>query len=63
MHTEQYAVVKECGSYRFSIFHETLEEAKAEAIRLAEKEQSKFLVLKMVGFADKKQIPVEWRDF
>lgn len=65
MHPEQYAVVR-CNTraeYRFSTFHDSLEIAKAEALRLAEKEGVRFIVLKVVGIADKKPQPVEWQDF
>ena len=71
MHPEQYAVVRtspptqsHCGpSYKFTKFHETLEEAKAEATRLASLEKSRFIVLKMVGFAEPTAPPAVWSDF
>lgn len=34
-----------------------------EAMRLAEKEHCRFIVLKVIGFADKKPQPIEWQDF
>ena len=48
--------------YSFSVFHSTLEKAKKEAFRLAEKEGYEFLVLKVVGSANKIPYPVEWVD-
>ena len=60
MNQSQYAVVKDAGVFSFTKFHDTLDEAKAEAIRLAEKEQREFLVLKLVGYADVKINPIEW---
>lgn len=65
MNPEKYAVVR-CNNiteYRFGKFHDSLELARAEALRLAEKEGTRFIVLKVVGIADKKPQPVEWMDF
>lgn len=62
MPTEEYAVVRETGSqgYKFSTFHESLDIARAEAERLASKEKAKFIVLKVVGFAEPKPQPAVW---
>jgi len=65
MDKEMYAVVNigpRPGPYRFSVFHETLEEAQAEAVRICEKERAKVLVLKVVGRAEVKAQAVEWFD-
>lgn len=57
----QYAVVKQATPFRFTMFHESFEQAKAEAMRLAEVEHgSRFFVLKMVGYADLQPRPVEF---
>ena len=65
MHPEQFAVVKvdTNGVFRFSKFHDNFEIVKSEALRLAEKEECRFIVLKVVGYADKKPMPIEWYDF
>ena len=65
MHLEQFAVVRVDikGVFIFSKFHDTLEIVKSEALRLAEKEECRFIVLKVIGYADKKPMPVEWYDF
>ena len=39
--------------------HETLSEAKMEAVRLCEKERSRFFVLKAVESVQPKEVPVE----
>jgi len=46
---KEWAVVKTCSYYRFSLFHPTLDEARAEAERLCLKEGTEFLVLEVVG--------------
>ena len=57
----QYAVVKQATPFRFTMFHESFEQAKAEAMRLAKIEHgSRFFVLKMVGYADLQPRPVEF---
>lgn len=57
----QYAIIK-VGQlpYKFTKFHDTLEEAKDEAKRLCEIGNVRFLVLKVVGFADHAPNPVVW---
>lgn len=61
MHPDMYAVVKESHNrFEFSRFHETLEEAKEEAERLARKENACFYVMKVVGKAYVEQYPVKW---
>ena len=56
----QYAVVRQANIFEFTKFHESLEEARTEAERLARKEKARFFVLKMVGYVDRKEVPVEW---
>ena len=57
---EKYAVVKQATQFKFTMFHESFEQAKAEAIRLAELEKGRFFVLKIVGYADLQPRPVEF---
>lgn len=61
-----YAVVKVDMNglrYSFSVWHPTESEAKAEAIRLSEKENgAKFAVLKVVGLASREPNPVVYRE-
>jgi len=59
---EEYAVVREARGqkYQFTTFHESLELAREEAERLAAKEQTKFLVLKVVGYAEPQVTPIVW---
>ena len=55
-----YAVVKEDGAnYRFSKFHDTEQEAQAEAERLCRKERKSFLILKLIGFCHIEEVPVK----
>lgn len=60
---ERYAVVRENVEFRFTKWHDTLEQAKAEAERLCRKERSVFVVLKMVACCSVEEIPVTWREF
>jgi len=56
-----YAVIKETGNqYRFTIWYDTLEKAKAEAERLCQKEMQTFLVVQRVGVCRTDKIPVKW---
>lgn len=48
--------------FKFSKFHVTQLAAVEEAMRLAEKEKDRFLVLKVVGMAQIKSNPVEYID-
>jgi hypothetical protein len=61
---EQYAVVKvqEHGFYKFKKLHELFEDAKAEAMRLAQLEQGQFLVMKVVGYAQPSAPPALWSE-
>lgn len=56
----KYAVVKQAEQFKFTKFHDSLEEARTEAMRLANLEEKRFFVLEMVGYADKKPMPIEW---
>ena len=64
MHPEEYAVVRETNGqgYKFTTFHESLEIAKEEALRLAKKEKAKFIVLKVIGSAEPQTPPATWTD-
>lgn len=42
--------------------HETFESARAEAIRLAQKDNARFVVLAFAGAAQPSQTPVVWSD-
>jgi len=42
--------------------HETFESARAEAIRLAQKDNARFVVLAFAGAAQPIQPPVVWQD-
>jgi len=56
---ERYAVVKQASQFKFTMLHESFEQAKAEAMRLAELERGgRFFVLKIVGYADLTPRPV-----
>ena len=59
----RYAVVRECRAptypYSFSAWHDTKDEAVAEAERLVRKEHAKFYVLKLVGIVQPDVAPVK----
>ena len=56
-----YAVVKwSPTSFKFTKFHETLDEAKAECERLCIANSEIFLVLKVVGRFQPQKPPAEW---
>lgn len=67
----KYAVVQESnptlmagvGSYKFSKFHETIEEAQTEAERLARKDQYAYLVLQTIGYAHPVAPAIEFTKF
>jgi hypothetical protein len=61
---QAFCVVKERGSnqYSFSKFHETKELAVEEAVRLSVKENCRFYVLSVLGFAERKPFPVVYLD-
>jgi hypothetical protein len=48
------------GQYGFTKWHATKEEAIEEAKRLAEANSNRFLVLEVIGVADRKPNPVEY---
>ena len=55
----KYAVAKlRDGRMDFSKFHDTIEEAKSEAIRLTEKEGGRFGVLQLVGYYEREKPPI-----
>jgi hypothetical protein len=63
MESERYAVVRfGQHKYQFSKFHECFDEAKREAMRLSEIERDRFIVLKVVGFAELQAQPIVWVD-
>ena len=59
-----YSVVRadNPGAYKFTTFHDSLDIAKDEAMRLAEVHGVRFIVLKVVGYADRTPNPVKWED-
>ena len=57
----RYCVVREStGNKMFNMMHETLEEARAEAERLAKREQATFYVFEMLGWVRVAPSPVVW---
>ena len=63
MNPEQFCVVNaQAIPYRFELFHDTLDKAKTEALRLSQKEKKKFIVLKIVGYAEPVTPPAVWTD-
>lgn len=63
MQAEQYAVIKEAvglDSYKFKKWHDNKLDAQEEAVRLSGLEKCKFLVVKVVGYAENRPNPVEY---
>lgn len=62
----KYAIVREndlfSQGYKFTKWHETPEEARVEAGRLAKKERAPFVVLKTIALARPSEPPVEFID-
>ena len=59
----KYAVVKTSLQMCFMKFHDSKEEAYLEAERLCKKEETRFFVLKLVGYVDVKVAPIERVEF
>lgn len=63
----KYAVVKayaeQAVGWHFTKLHDSKEEAFAEAERLTQKEQTRFFVLKLIGYTDFEQAPVKREEF
>lgn len=59
-----YAVVRKRinGNHSFAFWHESLDEARQEAMRLTAKEKDTFLVLSVIGSSHIKEQPVEYTD-
>lgn len=58
-----YAVVKADGAQHnksFTVWHETLDAARAEAERLAGQTRQSFYVIQTVGVAKPATTPIEW---
>jgi hypothetical protein len=55
-----YAVVKDGASYKFSMWHPTLDLAQAEAMRLSAIERCRFFVVKIVGVVELSTPPIVW---
>lgn len=60
--SHQYAVIKAGSPYKFTKWHESLSEAVEEAKRLAVQEHSRFIVIRMIGYADRVEQPVEYTE-
>ena len=58
--TSKYGVVRDSLPLQFQIWHDTFEDAKKEAERLANKDNKTFVVLKSVGLARPQKPPVEF---
>ena len=58
MYKEQYAVVKDVHTKTFRNWHDTEEEASAEAERLCRLERVPFYVIKTVGYCHIEETPV-----
>ena len=59
----EYAVVRQAPQNMiFSVLHDRRCDAIEEAKRLASREQHKFLVLKVIGYAEQKPNPAVWVD-
>lgn len=62
----EYAVVRDqtqCDRQRyFTKLHDRREDAINEAKLLAQKEGNKFLVLKVIGYAEQQPQPAQWVD-
>jgi len=62
---EKYAVVRDVefdNQKKFTLWHDTLEKAKAEAERLCRKENVRFCVVKLVGMCEVDMAPVKWTE-
>lgn len=62
----RYGVIKknECSEKRFTKWHASLEEAKAEAVRLLNKEKTPFTIVVALGDIDFDVIPTKFvKDF
>lgn len=56
----KYAVVREQPTNMvFSNWHNDVESAQKEAERLARKDRNRFLIIKLVGYAEVEEIPVK----
>jgi hypothetical protein len=65
MGLQRYAVVRDCemdNQKKFTLYHDSLETAKAEAERLCRKERARFIVLKVVAMCDIGEMPVKWEE-
>lgn len=58
----RYAVVRSAIEFKFTKWHETYNEAKAEAERLCRKERMPFTILKEMAFCYTEEIPVNWTE-
>lgn len=58
----KYGVIRDSMPLQFQIWHETFEDAKNEAERLAKKDGKTFIVLKSVGMAMPEKPPVVFID-
>ena len=64
MTDSKYAVVRNNPHppYTFTKWHNSISEAVEEAKRLAIKEERRFFVIRMIGYADKTPQPVEYTE-
>lgn len=51
------------GRYEFSVFHDTIDLAKEEALRLSDLHKGdRFLVLQVVGCAEQERTPITYKE-
>lgn len=57
----RYAVVRDALEFKFTKWHDTLEEATKEAERLCKKERVPFIIIREISFCQIVETPITWK--